>query len=118
MTRPQTPTGAPAPPARPSQEDRGGVWAYNARVGLILFFVYLALYAGFIAMSAFGKEVMAKPSLGGVNVAVLYGFLLIAAAFLLALLYMALCRPEPAAPAAGLTEAEVSDKALSEEGSA
>ena len=64
----------------------------NARVGLALFAVYLALYGGFMALSAFFPHVMARAPFGGVNLAVLYGLLLIVGAFLLALLYMFLVR--------------------------
>ncbi len=89
----------------------------NARLGLILFLVYLLLYGGFIFMSAFARETMARPALGGVNFAIVYGFSLIAGAFVLAMLYMVLCVPEaPDAP--DLTEGRISDAALKEEGSA
>jgi uncharacterized membrane protein (DUF485 family) len=45
-----------------------------------------------MALSAFWPEVMSTPSLGGANLAVVYGFALIAAALFLALVYMQLCR--------------------------
>jgi hypothetical protein len=64
----------------------------NARTGLVLFAVYLAIYAGFVALSAFAPGVMARPAAAGLNVAVFYGMVLIVAAFALALVYMALCR--------------------------
>ena len=64
----------------------------NARVGLWLFFVYLLLYGGFMALNAFSPEKMAGAPFGGVNLAVLYGLLLIVAAFLLALVYVFLVR--------------------------
>jgi len=118
------------PPDGPAPSD-GGAWAYNARVGLVLFFVYLAFFAGFIALAAFGKDVMAshltlvdadnvvQPCFGGINVAILYGFFLIISAFVLAMLYMVLCQPEPIGPELPeLTEVQVSDLAQSEEGSA
>lgn len=79
-----------APVAR-EQEDEA-VIAHNARMGLWLFVVYVGLYGGFMAMSAFWPEVMSRPSLGGANIAVVYGFTLIIAALALALLYMKLCR--------------------------
>ena len=68
--------------------------SYNARVGLILFFVYLIFYAAFVYLSAFRGDLMAQPALAGVNLAVVYGFALILGAFLLALVYMILCRKE------------------------
>jgi uncharacterized membrane protein (DUF485 family) len=73
------------------QEDEA-VIAHNTRMGLLLFAVYVALYGGFMALSAFWPEVMSRPFLGGVNLAVSYGFALIFAALALALLYMKLCR--------------------------
>lgn len=66
--------------------------AHNARMGLLLFVVYVALYGGFMALSAFLPEVMSRPSFGGANLAVMYGFALIVAALALALLYMKLCK--------------------------
>lgn len=65
--------------------------AHNARIGLRLFALYVALYAGFMWLSAFRPGVMGRPALGGLNVAIVYGFGLILAAFLLAILYMWLC---------------------------
>jgi uncharacterized membrane protein (DUF485 family) len=122
-------TTSQEPPDRAAQLD--GVWAHNARVGLVLFFIYLLFFAGFIALAAFGKEIMARHMalidpdgtvwgcFGGVNVAIVYGFFLIIAAFVLALLYMLLCVPEPIEPdMVELTEVQVSDLAQSEEGSA
>ena len=66
--------------------------SYNQRLGLALFALYLIIYATFVALSAFRNDLMAKPVLGGVNLAVVYGFGLIFAAFVLALAYMLLCR--------------------------
>ena len=68
---------------------------YNARLGIVLFIVYLLIYAGFVALSAFAPSVMAKPVVGGVNLAVVYGFGLIVGAFVLAIVYMAMCRRDP-----------------------
>jgi uncharacterized membrane protein (DUF485 family) len=73
------------------QED-AAVVAHNTRAGVILFFVYVAFYAGFMALSAFKPELMSKPFLGGANLAVVYGFALIGAALVLALVYMRVCR--------------------------
>ena len=64
----------------------------RSRIGLILFAVYLLLYGGFVLLNAFAPEQMDRTPLLGVNLAVLYGFLLIIAAFVLALLYGWLCR--------------------------
>jgi uncharacterized membrane protein (DUF485 family) len=66
----------------------------NARYGLILFFVYLAFYAGFVLLAAFSPATMGRIFAAGVNLAVWYGFALIIVAFILALLYGFLCRKE------------------------
>ena len=79
-----------APETR-EQED-AAVVAYNTRIGVVLFFVYVAFYGGFMALSAFRPELMSRPFAGGANLAVVYGFALIAAALVLALIYMRLCR--------------------------
>ncbi len=65
----------------------------NARIGLILFAIYLVLYAGFVFVNAFAPELMEVTPIAGVNLAILYGFGLIIAALALALLYGWLCRP-------------------------
>ena len=69
--------------------------ARNARYGMVLFLIYLLIYGGFVAISAFWPEVMAREALFGVNLAVTYGFALIATAMFLALVYTWLCRARP-----------------------
>jgi uncharacterized membrane protein (DUF485 family) len=59
--------------------------------GLVLFVVYVFFYAGFVALAAFARQKM-ETQIGGVNVAILYGFGLIILAFVLALVYMRLTR--------------------------
>jgi uncharacterized membrane protein (DUF485 family) len=78
-------------PAAKERED-AGVVVHNRRVGVSLFLVYLAFYGGFMALSAFRPEVMSRPFLHGVNLAVVYGFALIITALVLALVYMQVCR--------------------------
>ena len=68
---------------------------HNARVGLILFCVYLILYAGFVLLNAFAAERMESTPLAGVNLAILYGVGLIIAALVLAIVYGLVCRDEP-----------------------
>jgi len=92
-------------------------WAYNARIGMILFAIYCAIFAGFIYLSAFARDVMARPSVGGMNLAVVYGFGLIFGAFALAVVYMVACRQEPD-DRPEPTELEVARKAVEEEGGA
>jgi uncharacterized membrane protein (DUF485 family) len=63
----------------------------NARAGIVLFVVYVLFYAAFVALSAFAPKVMAS-EIGGVNLAILYGFGLIVLAFVLAMVYMFVTR--------------------------
>lgn len=65
----------------------------RARLGLVLFAVYFILYVGFMLLNVFDPSFMEKTPLAGVNLAILYGFGLIGAALLLALVYAWLCRP-------------------------
>lgn len=67
--------------------------ARNARIGLWLFALYCVLYGGFMALNAFAHEKMAVPVVAGVNLAIVYGFGLIVAALVLAIIYMILVRP-------------------------
>jgi uncharacterized membrane protein (DUF485 family) len=64
----------------------------NSRIGLALFFIYLAFYAGFVLLAAFSPKTMERTPWAGVNLAIWYGFALILAAFVLAVLYGVLCR--------------------------
>ncbi len=66
---------------------------HNSRIGLVLFAVYLLLYGGFVFLSAFAADVMEATPIAGVNLAILYGFGLIIAALVLALVYGFLCKP-------------------------
>ena len=64
------------------------------RWGLWLFAVYLLFYAGFVGLAAFAPETMERIPAAGVNLAIWYGFALIAVALALALAYGWLCRFE------------------------
>ncbi len=68
----------------------------NARIGFVLFVVYSLFYGGFVFLNAFAADVMEMTPIAGVNLAVLYGFALIVAAFVLALVYGFLCKEKPA----------------------
>lgn len=76
----------------PHHEDHPHIVSRNARYGLILFAVYVVLYGGFIYLAVFATHQLSRPWFGGVNLAVGYGFGLIFAALILALIYMFLCR--------------------------
>jgi len=66
----------------------------NSRIGLILFFLYLLFYGGFVLINTFSPTTMEATPIAGINVAILYGFGLIVFAFVLALLYGFLCNQE------------------------
>ena len=73
-------------------QEKKAVIAHNTRRGVILFIAYVIFYGGFMALSAFSPQTMSEPFLGGINVAVVYGFALIIVPLLLAFVYMKLCR--------------------------
>ena len=85
---------APPPPAEPRDLE---VERFNARLGLTLFGLYLAVYAAFVAVNAFWPTAMDVVMWGGLNLAVLFGLGLIVGAFVLALVYAWCCK----APARG-----------------
>jgi uncharacterized membrane protein (DUF485 family) len=74
-------------PALPEEPRNPLVEAHNARLGLWLLAVYVIAYGVFMYLCAFGQETLAQP-VGSLNVALVYGFGLIAGALLLALLYL------------------------------
>jgi len=78
-------------PVAKEQEDAAMV-AYNTRIGVVLFTIYVVFYGGFMVLSAFKPQLMSRPFLGGVNLAIVYGFALIVVALALALVYMKICR--------------------------
>ncbi len=67
----------------------------NARIGLWLCGIYVLLYGGFVLLNAFSPSTMEQTPLLGVNLAIWYGFGLIVAAIVLALLYGVLCSSNP-----------------------
>ncbi|REJ68395.1 MAG: DUF485 domain-containing protein [Planctomycetota bacterium] len=84
----------------------------NTGLGLTLFTIYLLLYSGFVFLNAFRADLMERTPVAGVNLAVLYGFVLIIVAFVLALLYGFLARsPGDASAATGAPTRESSANA-------
>ena len=79
------------PPGSAHADEHPEISAANARAGLILFFVYLVFYGGFMGLAAFAPQSMGQPILGGVNLAITYGLALIFGALIVAALYMAAC---------------------------
>jgi uncharacterized membrane protein (DUF485 family) len=68
------------------------VFTRTSRIGLSLFAVYLVLYGGFVLLAAFSPQTMERTPLAGVNLAIWYGFGLIGAAIVLAVVYGWACR--------------------------
>ena len=66
----------------------------NARIRAILFSIYVLLYGGFVFANALTPDVMDIQPLDGINLAIVYGLALIIGAFVLAIIYGMLCRPE------------------------
>ena len=84
----------PPPEARDPAVER-----YNARVGLVLFAVYLAAYTAYVLINTFRPAVMDQVPFLGINLAVSSGLGLIVGALVLALLYAVLCRTPKGGPA-------------------
>lgn len=64
----------------------------NARLGLWLCSLYTLFYAGFVSVAAFAPGLMEHRFDPYPNLGVLYGFALIAGAFILAMIYGLLCQ--------------------------
>jgi uncharacterized membrane protein (DUF485 family) len=84
----------------------------NARIGLALFGVYLVFYGGFVIIAAFAPQMMDALPLAGVNLAIWYGFGLIVAAIVLALVYGWACVSGAGASGEGANSAEQSPPRL------
>lgn len=66
----------------------------NNRLGLRLFLLYGLFYLAFVLVTAFAPQLGEWQVIGGLNLAVLWGFALIGLAFVLALIYGMACKPE------------------------
>jgi uncharacterized membrane protein (DUF485 family) len=77
----------------PTDEPRDVVGErFNARLGLVLFAAYLVVYGAYVLANAFWPALMDKVPFAGLNVAIISGLGLIVGAFVLALVYVRLCR--------------------------
>jgi uncharacterized membrane protein (DUF485 family) len=63
----------------------------KTRLGLILFLVYAAIYAVFVLLGLFYTETLGVKVIGGLNLAVVYGFGLIFLAAIMGLIYSIIC---------------------------
>ena len=64
---------------------------YKTRLGLILFFVYALVYGVFVLINTVNPVLMEKEMMGGLNLAIVYGFGLIIFAILLGIIYNIFC---------------------------
>jgi uncharacterized membrane protein (DUF485 family) len=65
--------------------------AYKKRTGAWMFLLYALVYAGFVGINVVNPLAMETPVVGGLNLAVTYGFGLIVLALVMALIYNRLC---------------------------
>ena len=64
---------------------------YKSRLGVWLFLLYALFYAGFVAINLYNPLLMEWIVVFGLNLATVYGFLLIIGALVLALIYNDKC---------------------------
>lgn len=77
--------------ASTEQRDEG-VERHNARVGMVLFVLYLAVYVAYMLVNVVTPGWMDLVVMWGLNLAVVWGMGLIVGALVLSVVYMALCR--------------------------
>lgn len=81
-------------PATPAGKDPAG--PYKMRLGLKMFAVYAFFYAGFVAINLLDPLAMGTIVFAGLNLATVYGFVLIVGALIEALIYNGLCNKKEA----------------------
>ncbi len=64
--------------------------AYKTRLGVQMFIFYTLFYAGFMLINTVKPSLM-EMTIGGLNLAIVYGIGLIVFAFILAMIYNRLC---------------------------
>lgn len=75
-------------PASDWGKDRAS--SFKTRVGIWMFLLYSVVYAGFVLINTLEPKLMGS-DIGGLNLAIIYGFGLIAFALMLAFVYNAIC---------------------------
>ena len=75
-------------PATDWSKDRAS--AFKSRMGIWMFILYAVIYAGFVLINTFYPRLMGS-DIGGLNLAIVYGFGLIVFALMLAFVYNAIC---------------------------
>ena len=76
-------------PAAKAEKDNASEW--KAKLGIKLFWLYCAIYAGFVGIAVFATEKMKIPVFAGTNLAIIYGIGLIVFAIVLGLIYNHYC---------------------------
>jgi uncharacterized membrane protein (DUF485 family) len=91
-------------PAMPVGKDPAA--AYKTRLGIWMFLGYLVFYVVFVAINVGAPLLMERVVFMGMNLATVYGFTLIVAALIQALIYDAFCRAREHALSDPKTEGE------------
>lgn len=65
--------------------------AYKKRLGLIMLAIYGVIYVAFIVINVVTPKTMGTVVVAGLNLAIVYGFMLIVIAFVLAVIYNVAC---------------------------
>ncbi|MBN1295756.1 DUF485 domain-containing protein [bacterium] len=65
---------------------------HKQKLGVIMFLIYAAIYAGFVGINLINPVLMETTVLLGMNLACVYGFGLIVFALALALIYNTMCQ--------------------------
>lgn len=63
----------------------------KSKLGVILFFVYTIIYSGFVFIGLTKPQLMGLELIGGQNIAIIYGFGLIALAIIMGFIYNYFC---------------------------
>ena len=64
--------------------------SFKTRIGIWMFLLYGVVYVGFVLINTFHPKLMGS-DIGGLNLAIIYGFGLIIFALMLAFVYNAIC---------------------------
>ncbi len=75
-------------PASDWSADRAS--SFKTRIGIWMFLLYAIIYVGFVLINTFYPHLMGS-DIGGLNLAIVYGFGLIIFALMLAFVYNAIC---------------------------
>jgi uncharacterized membrane protein (DUF485 family) len=63
----------------------------KSNLGLLLFFIYLIIYSGFVFIGLYDPELFGEHILGNQNLAIVYGFGLIILAIVMGFIYNLIC---------------------------